>query len=221
MNHKTYLALIPMTFLLISLLSCKNDNAISASTSDNLSNQKPLEIDTIEPYETLLEDTLQVISKVKEKANSEDKTVIPTKSVDTKPAVKKKTTPRKAKKRKPKPKAEISFEKLEIDFGEITQGDTVDFKFKFVNTGKGPLEVTSAVGTCGCTVPSFPFLAIPPGEEGFIGVKYISIGKEGDQSPSIAVESNGSSDPVTLFMKGHVKVPLTKEPNKLDSISGN
>ena len=99
------------------------------------------------------------------------------------------------------------------------QGDTVDFKFIFKNVGKAPLEILQAIGTCGCTRPSFPFIPIEPGEEGYIGVKYISKGKEGFQDPSINVESNGSAQSIDLIMKGFVKVPEKEEAK--DSIKSN
>lgn len=50
----------------------------------------------------------------------------------------------------------MKFEKDEFNFGTIKQGDKVEYAFQFVNTGKDPLIITEAHGSCGCTVPEWP-----------------------------------------------------------------
>lgn len=77
----------------------------------------------------------------------------------------------------------------------------------FSNEGNAPLVITNAKATCGCTQPSFPFVPIEAGETGFIGVRYVSVGKEGVQKPLITVTTNASKEPVTLMFNGTVKVP--------------
>jgi len=131
------------------------------------------------------------------------------KEVEKKKVEAKKTTPKKKKKKAAKKRkkkyAKIEFETLEHDFGTITEGDTIYHKFEFINAGKIPLDITSAKGTCGCARPSFPFIAVDPGDSGFIGVQYISINKEGNEAPEITVTSNGSAQPITLVLKGYVE----------------
>ena len=39
------------------------------------------------------------------------------------------------------------------NFGNVTDGDKVEYSYRFRNTGKNPLIVSSAVASCGCTVP--------------------------------------------------------------------
>ncbi len=130
----------------------------------------------------------------------------------------KKTSPKKTPKPKVEPKTKpvvttqkqagkpgIVFEKREIPFDTITEGDKLDFQFKFTNTGNAPLEITNAKATCGCTRPSFPFLPIEPGESGFIGVSYDSRTKLGEQIPEIEVFSNAAEYPTKLFLVGFVK----------------
>ena len=48
---------------------------------------------------------------------------------------------------------QLSFATESHDFGTIKEGDVVETEFKFTNTGKGPLIISSAQGSCGCTVP--------------------------------------------------------------------
>ncbi|MDP2060700.1 MAG: DUF1573 domain-containing protein, partial [Flavobacteriaceae bacterium] len=49
----------------------------------------------------------------------------------------------------------MTFDRVEHDFGTISEGDVVKTIFTFTNTGKTPLIIAQAQGSCGCTVPSF------------------------------------------------------------------
>lgn len=101
---------------------------------------------------------------------------------------------------------EIEFLEESYEVGDIIEGDVITHTFKFKNTGKAPLNIEKAEGTCGCTQPSYPFLAIAPGEEGEIGVNYHSVGKSGPQKPEIIVHSDAKNDPIkTLFLELNVK----------------
>jgi hypothetical protein len=103
-----------------------------------------------------------------------------------------------------KNKPKIEFEELVWNFGEITEGDIIEKKFKFTNTGNAPLEIKATSATCGCTRPSFPFLDIAPGESNEIGVTYNSVGKEGEQHPEVTVETNTDSKITTIKLYGTV-----------------
>ncbi len=130
----------------------------------------------------------------------------------------KKTPPKKKKKRKPKPQPKVEFEQLHYDFGQIVEGDTTSFKFKFKNVGKVPINVDKADATCGCARPSFPFLPIAPGETGHIGVQYISIGKQGEQNPEISFYYNNKKDPIILTMSGYVEERPKEESSETATI---
>lgn len=134
---------------------------------------------------------------------------------------------KKAKKAKPKPvlrKAKISFEETEHKFGEITEGDIVEHDFVFTNTGKADLNVLEADVTCGCTYPSFPFLAIAPGEQGHIGVRFNSVGKDGPQKATVTLTTDASNKVVELHMVGLVKPKPKSDKDqksiKTDSVGG-
>ncbi|BDS12914.1 DUF1573 domain-containing protein [Aureispira anguillae] len=60
----------------------------------------------------------------------------------------------------------------EWNYGSIKNASTGYRYFKFTNTGKGPLVISAAKGSCGCTVPSYPKEPIMPGQSEFIKVKY-------------------------------------------------
>ncbi|MDR0972107.1 MAG: DUF1573 domain-containing protein [Bacteroidales bacterium] len=73
----------------------------------------------------------------------------------------------------------IKFSKDFIDFGEINSGEIVTCSFKFKNTGKNDLIITSVSANCGCTVADYPREKIKPQGEGQITVRYDSKGSMG------------------------------------------
>ena len=76
------------------------------------------------------------------------------------------------------------------NFGTVTDGQKVEYDYRFRNTGKNPLIISSAVASCGCTVPEKPEEPVRPGETGFLKVVFNSSGKQGDVHKTISVNSN-------------------------------
>ena len=98
----------------------------------------------------------------------------------------------------------VSFYKTIHKYGTIEQGDKVEYKFRFVNAGKSELVVTDATASCGCTKPSYPFIPIEPGGEGYIGVVFDSKGKLGRQKPSVVITTNADPASYTIYLEGYV-----------------
>ena len=92
-----------------------------------------------------------------------------------------------------------------FNFGKITEGDKVEYNFKFRNTGKNALVITNAVASCGCTVPEKPDAPIPPGQVGVLKVVFNSKGKMGDIHKEVTVTSNAYPAFSPLVLKGEVK----------------
>lgn len=101
---------------------------------------------------------------------------------------------------------QITFETLEVNFGTIKEGDSFEYDFKFTNTGNADLAITSARGSCGCTVPEWPREPIPSGDTGVIHVKFNSAGKSNNQTKTVTLQTNASPSPITLYIKGFVEV---------------
>ncbi|RZK56487.1 MAG: DUF1573 domain-containing protein [Pedobacter sp.] len=99
----------------------------------------------------------------------------------------------------------VKFEKEIYDFGVITQGEKVEFSFKFKNEGKTPLIITDATATCGCTVPEYPKTPVKPGEDGVIKVVFNSAGKIGMQDKQVTIFSNANPEADKLHLVGEVK----------------
>ena len=93
------------------------------------------------------------------------------------------------------------------NFGNIKQGQSVSFNFKFKNTGKRALIVTNASASCGCTVPEKPERPIMPGQTSFIKVIFNSTGKSGHQDKNVTVSANTNPSFPTIKLIGEVEVP--------------
>ncbi len=88
------------------------------------------------------------------------------------------------------PLPSFEFSALEHDFGSITEGDVVEHTFTFTNNGEAPLIIQNAVGSCGCTVPTYTKEPIAVGESGEIVVKFDSKGKPNLQNKTVTITAN-------------------------------
>ena len=98
----------------------------------------------------------------------------------------------------------ISFMAESHDFGSINEGEVVDTEFKFTNTGDAPLIISSAQGSCGCTIPEYPKAPIGPGEEGRILVSFNSEGKPNQQSKTVTLTTNAVPSTKVLTISANV-----------------
>jgi len=107
------------------------------------------------------------------------------------------------------PLTTIAFEDTSYDFGEVMEGEKVVHEYKFTNTGKEPLIISNAKGSCGCTVPDWPREPIPAGESSVIKVQFDSKGKGkvggGSQSKRVTITANTDPANQYLTIKGSVK----------------
>lgn len=90
------------------------------------------------------------------------------------------------------------------NFGKVTDGEKVEYSYRFRNTGKNPLIVSAAVASCGCTVPEKPEEPIKPGETGFLKVVFNSKGRVGEVHKEITVTSNAYPQFPVLQLTGQV-----------------
>ena len=105
---------------------------------------------------------------------------------------------------------QMTFETLEIDYGTIEQ-DSDPFRiFKFKNTGKGPLLITNARGSCGCTVPSYSKAPIEADGESEVKVRY-DTHRLGQFRKRVTLTTNVGDEPIILTIKGKVE-PKPAEP---------
>ncbi len=118
----------------------------------------------------------------------------------------------KASKRRKKKLPKIKFDEQVFAFGKVNQGEKVEHQFTFKNTGRSALVIKQAKASCGCTQPSYPFIPIEPGEEGYIGVVFNSAGRLGQQQAIITIETNASPTTYKLKLEGFVADGKEEEP---------
>jgi hypothetical protein len=92
----------------------------------------------------------------------------------------------------------------EYDFGIIKQGEKATHEYKIKNIGNSDLLITSAKGSCGCTVPEWPREPIKPGNEASIKVTFDSKGKTGKQNKRVTLMTNAIPNVKILTIKGEV-----------------
>ena len=100
--------------------------------------------------------------------------------------------------------AVMVFEKMEHDFGTITQGEQAEYNFKFQNTGDQDLIIASAVASCGCTVPEYSKEPIKPGAWGSIKVKFNSDYRLDAFEKAITITANTHPLETLLKIKGFI-----------------
>lgn len=120
----------------------------------------------------------------------------------------------------------ITFSQTQHDFGKINEADgRVTTIFEFKNEGMTPLVLSNVRASCGCTTPSWTKTPVEPGQTGTISVTYNPNGRPGKFQKTITVTSNGSEQPVKLYIKGEVipkqAKPVNKYPVKMGDLSLN
>ena len=78
------------------------------------------------------------------------------------------------------------------NFGEITEGEIIEYDFAYQNTGKKNVIISDAKAGCGCTIPTYQKEPIKPQESGVIKIKFNSQGKLGHNEKSVEISTNGN-----------------------------
>ncbi|MFI5134492.1 MAG: DUF1573 domain-containing protein [Chitinophagales bacterium] len=99
---------------------------------------------------------------------------------------------------------ELTFETTSHDFGKLTEGDKVEYDFRFTNTGEAPLLISDVKASCGCTTPDWPKGVIKAGQSDVVKVVYNSQGHLGTFSKGIVVTANTYPNQTLLKITGVV-----------------
>jgi len=75
-------------------------------------------------------------------------------------------------------------------FQPVKEGDGLQLKFKFKNTGKTALFILATLPSCGCTLTDYPATPILPEHEGFITAIVNTMGLRGFTKKHILVKTN-------------------------------
>lgn len=109
----------------------------------------------------------------------------------------------------------MTFESMTVDYGTIEQNADPLRVVKFTNTGDEPLIITTARGSCGCTVPVWPKEPIMPGQSSQIEIRYAT-NRIGQFSKTVRISTNEENDGHTITVKGKV---LKKE--EMEGVPGS
>jgi len=105
---------------------------------------------------------------------------------------------------------EIEMLETSYDFGEMQQGESVTHDFILKNIGEADLIISTAKGSCGCTVPEWPKTPIAKGEDAIIKVTFNSAGKSGMQRKTVTLVTNAIPNTKVLTINGNVIIPEKK-----------
>ena len=111
--------------------------------------------------------------------------------------------------------AEIKFEKLIYDFGEVGPSAKQRGEFKFTNVGEALLKITK-VGRCCGIVTKLDKMEYAPGESGTLEVEWNSGPRESTMTREVVVHSNDPNTPaINLTIKAKVVLQIDWEPKRL------
>lgn len=87
------------------------------------------------------------------------------------------------------------------DFGPVVRRNEYIHKFRYVNTGAGPLIIDNVRTDCGCTAPTWTDIPVVPGDTGFVHIGFTPRGK-GKMRKRIKVFFRGIRKPEVLWVEG-------------------
>lgn len=87
-------------------------------------------------------------------------------------------------------KTSIQFEQQSFDFGKIKEGEILKKDIIYTNTGKNPLIIFSAFGSCGCTVPTYSKKPLMAGASDTLHIEFNSENRKGNNTKTVTIFAN-------------------------------
>ncbi len=114
----------------------------------------------------------------------------------------------------------IKFDKIEMNFPNIKEGQQLDALFKFKNTGKLNLIIDDVSPSCGCTVAKYDKVT-EPGKSGTVRLTLDTSGINGAFRKTAVVATNDPSNPfITLVMTGETASRVVVEGGRRVDVIG-
>lgn len=111
----------------------------------------------------------------------------------------------------------IESERLNYGFGEILQGEQVEYVFRFRNTGDQVLQIGNVRSSCGCTAALLSTTRIAPGDMGELRTTFDSTRFKGAINKIVTIDTNDPQHPqVTFGLYGDVKAELLLQPERVN-----
>ncbi len=99
----------------------------------------------------------------------------------------------------------LTFKDSIHSFGNLKEGEVVEYAFEYQNVGKKEVIITDASSTCGCTVPDYKREPIAIGEKGEIKVKFNSEGKSGYVEKPVTLRCTGNPGEIVITISATVE----------------
>lgn len=96
----------------------------------------------------------------------------------------------------------VEFENISYDFGQINEGQVVEYEFIFKNSGNNDLLIHKIKPSCGCTTIEPNEKVLKPGKTSSLKASFKTSGFSGRQSKSITVITNDPKMPVVVLRLG-------------------
>lgn len=87
----------------------------------------------------------------------------------------------------------IVFDKTQVDFGPVIEGELRRHVFTFTNQGDAELVIQRVVAKCECTAALLSLSTIAPGDTGRVAVEFNSLGRQGKFRTAVQIVSNDGS----------------------------
>lgn len=107
-------------------------------------------------------------------------------------------------------------EVVNYSFGEIVQGEQVEYVFQFRNAGDQVLEIGNLRSSCGCTVAQLSATRIAPGDTGELRTVFDSTRFRGAVSKVLSIDTNDPQRPqVDFSLYGDIRAELVLTPERV------
>jgi len=93
----------------------------------------------------------------------------------------------------------IHFPETQHDFGKVSEGEKINYTFRFVNKGQSELVIKDVKSSCGCTAALLSSSNVKAGQEGTIKVEFDTKNRSGKNSKTVTVQSNDPKDPTKIL----------------------
>ena len=111
----------------------------------------------------------------------------------------------------------VTFEPDTLELGLMQPGVPKTGTIKMTNNGKAPIQIKKAIASCGCTTPTWPREAIPPGETAEIEITLKPSLKQGQKLSKRVTLQMVDGPPQILKVEGEVGLFVRISPDFLDA----
>lgn len=113
--------------------------------------------------------------------------------------------------------ADIVVESLVHDFGQLIEGESYSYTYRFQNAGDEPLEISNLRASCGCTAALLSTHLVAPGALGELRINFDSKGFRGRVEKVVSFRTNDPQhSDIGFRLKGLVKPQLFVSPLRIN-----